>query len=849
MSNNFTSGMAGPAAVETLNLLWDRVTEQIVGNSTTSLAIGTGAKTLTIEASKQFAIGQTVRLTYNSDINKWMQGTVSAYNASTGELSVVVDAVGASGTYAAWTVAMTGAIGPMGPEPSGFLRYQGMATPATTPTATADYYYLATEMGTYAHFGGLVVRNELAELTYNGSAWTKQTLVNFSGPTLGIGKVVTGFIHFAVLAGVPTVTVTPNTVVEVLNVGPDFSIFSAIKCRIAVTAGTFTPPGDTNITPGMGGLFVSYAGAVSMTNGGLNPSGSVLIAYAYDWNDYLKPVFPSNHFADSADYRVTPDMAEAFNAKNFGLLGDNATDDTAAFIRMAYALAAINATLTGTNLFGSQKSMRTVEFPAGTYLLTGSYNLQGVRFSGSGAASTKIKSNIAGIVVMHLFDAEDITFENIGIGHYNWVTIESLCFNNCTFIWDAAYTNGSTYLMSPGAADYVITNCTFDYRGAIYIALTFTGYRHVRLEGNTFNPSGTGYASHAVRFNNPGYAVHSVTVRGNRVAGGTTGIFFGSGRVMPISNVLVEGNELIGQVEESIGFDGFGNNADLCPVICNGLITSASNDAAGRLVIVAAMKYYDGTTPNTDSPVSLRSDWTTFYFSLDEGSGRDGTTARIVSADSGTNAFTLECRTPAADINVGGWCGVQSGFFDCVVRNNVITGSVGNGPNYNYATALSIYLNVFNFTIDGNTISGCANGINLAGGLMLSTYRTLAYNNVVKNNRFLACNERTGDAVVRFESYYGTAKQYGNQFINNVIQGGKVGLYMRHQANLIYENNVVDHVDACDWKYCANTLPTADATQIGRTFMKITDDGSGNPTTIEYYVCKLASGTYSWVAV
>ena len=98
MSNNFTSGMAGPAAVETLNLLWDRVTEQIVGNSTTSLAIGTGAKTLTIEASKQFALGQTARITYNSDINKWMQGTVSAYNASTGSLSITVDTISGSGT-------------------------------------------------------------------------------------------------------------------------------------------------------------------------------------------------------------------------------------------------------------------------------------------------------------------------------------------------------------------------------------------------------------------------------------------------------------------------------------------------------------------------------------------------------------------------------------------------------------------------------------------------------------------------------------------------------------------------------------------------------------------------------
>jgi hypothetical protein len=108
MSNNFTSGMAGPLAVETLNLLWDRVTEQIVGNSTTSLAIGTGAKTLTIEASKQFAIGQTARITYNSDINKWMQGTVSAYNPTTGSLSISVDTISGSGTYAVWTVALTG---------------------------------------------------------------------------------------------------------------------------------------------------------------------------------------------------------------------------------------------------------------------------------------------------------------------------------------------------------------------------------------------------------------------------------------------------------------------------------------------------------------------------------------------------------------------------------------------------------------------------------------------------------------------------------------------------------------------------------------------------------------------
>ena len=860
MSNNFTSGMAGPQAVEMLNALWDRVTEQIVGNSTTSLTIGTGTQTLTIEASKQFAIGQTARITYNSDINKWMQGTVSAYNPTTGSLSISVDTISSSGTYAAWTVALNGPIGATGPEPTGFQRYQGLATRATTPTAVTDYYYLATETGTYANFSSLVVYNELAALRYNGSAWVKQTLLDFHVPTVGVGKVVTGFIRFGFVDGVPTVKVTPNTTVWVMNTSPGFKSYGAggegyqnPHSVISVPAGTFTLTGDTNVTPGMGGLFVSYLGALSMTNGGVNPTGQVCIAWAYDWNDYFKPIFPTNHFANMFSWgaAMSLDLSEGFRAKNFGLLGDNSTDDSQAFYCLFLAFNTLRAQMLGSWTV-DQKCTVDIEFDAGTYLISTGFNFSfgGAEFSGAGAGSTKIKSNVAGLVDLQLWDAKDVAFENIAISYYiGAAVLESSHFNNCKFIWDAAYTNGSMYLMAPSALDCEITNCEFDYRGNIYIALNFSGYRHVRLEGNTFNPGGTGYASHAVRFNNPGFAVHSVTVKNNRVLSGTTGIFFGSSRAMPISNVIVEGNELIGQVEESISFDGFGNNAGLCPVICNGLITSASNDAAGRLVIVAAMKWHDGTTPNTSYPVSSLADWTPYYFSLDEGSGREGTLARIVSADSGTDEFTLDVRTPAADINVGGWCGVQSGFFDCVVRNNVIIGSVGNAPNYNYATALSIYLNVFNFMIEGNTISGCANGINLAGGLMLSTYRTLAYNNVVKNNRFLACNERTGDAVVRFESYYGTAKQYGNQFINNVIQGGKVGIYMRHQANLIYENNVVDHVDACDWKYCANTLPTADATQIGRTFMQITDDGSGNPTAINYYVCKLASGTYSWVAV
>ncbi len=217
MSNNFTSGMAGPAAVETLNLLWDRVTEQIVGNSTTSLAIGTGAKTLTIEASKQFAIGQTARITYNSDVNKWMQGTVSAYNAGTGSLSISVDTISGSGTYALWTVALTGSVGPTGATG---------ATGATGPTGPTG----ATGPANTLSIG--TVSEGAAAATITGTA-PNQTLnltvpkgntgaTGSTGPagpanSLSIGTVTEGAAAATITGTAPTQTL--NLVVPKGNTG------------------------------------------------------------------------------------------------------------------------------------------------------------------------------------------------------------------------------------------------------------------------------------------------------------------------------------------------------------------------------------------------------------------------------------------------------------------------------------------------------------------------------------------------------------------------------------------------------------------------------------------------------
>lgn len=74
--------------------------------STTSLAIGTGSKSLTVQADKAFQVGQFVQIANTATPANYMFGQVTAYNASTGALTVLVSAVGGSGTFAAWTIGL-----------------------------------------------------------------------------------------------------------------------------------------------------------------------------------------------------------------------------------------------------------------------------------------------------------------------------------------------------------------------------------------------------------------------------------------------------------------------------------------------------------------------------------------------------------------------------------------------------------------------------------------------------------------------------------------------------------------------------------------------------------------------
>lgn len=88
-------------------------------SSTTSLAVGTGSKSLTIETGKLYSLGQTVIIANTATPTNQMSGVITAFNSGTGALTVNVTAIGGSGTFTAWTISLSGVQGAAGSSGGG----------------------------------------------------------------------------------------------------------------------------------------------------------------------------------------------------------------------------------------------------------------------------------------------------------------------------------------------------------------------------------------------------------------------------------------------------------------------------------------------------------------------------------------------------------------------------------------------------------------------------------------------------------------------------------------------------------------------------------------------------------
>jgi hypothetical protein len=107
--------------------------------STTSLTVGTGSKSLTIQTGKAYSVGQVVVIASTASPGNQMTGIITSYNSGTGALVVDAQQTLGSGTLAAWTISL------------------GALVSSTLPSQTSNSGKFLTTNGTSASWGDALV--------------------------------------------------------------------------------------------------------------------------------------------------------------------------------------------------------------------------------------------------------------------------------------------------------------------------------------------------------------------------------------------------------------------------------------------------------------------------------------------------------------------------------------------------------------------------------------------------------------------------------------------------------------------------------------------------------------------
>ncbi|MDQ7043937.1 MAG: glycosyl hydrolase family 28-related protein [Sulfurimonas sp.] len=654
----------------------------------------------------------------------------------------------------------------------------GINVPVNISVSSGSYYRINS--GTYTEDNGTIRNGNTVQVLHISSEYSNTSVSTI----LSINDVNGTFTSTTTLKDTRPDTFSFSDEENVMRYG-------LIESNETTISGINSPT-PVSITAGSyyrinGGLYTDYNG--TLTNG---DTVQVRHVSSVDFNTSISTtltiggvdgVFTSTTLEENLT------VVGLVNVRDNGATGDGITDDSNA-IEVAYNLAKNE----GKNLY----------FPVGTYRCNTFVNAQGVRFIGEDKNTTIIKDTLDRLSILHnIAGAENITFENYKVGDY--ATPKHRLFKNCIFRVNAPsdIDLSGYYMMTTGLSDtrrnvddeFVDCNFIFD---RVYISLYISQYNSVSIHNCSFD----GNATHNIRLASAYNRNPRISIVGNTLDGGKTGIFIGSDRSFPIQGGLIEGNTLRNQYEEGISLDGFGNNPAKVPVIANGPIDSVSNDENGRVVIgMAQMVYMNSNKASSPSPVSLRDDWTNFYFSFGEGSGQEGTLVKIHSFNTADNTLTLDSFTLAPNINVGGDSGVQTGFFNWIVRDNNLSGILGTAFGSEYGTAISIYLNVFGTLVENNTVSNSAHGVNVAGSLLENVVRSLAYGNTVRNNTFLNCDTTrlgsTDYGVIRFNSRYGGPIQYNNKLINNTINNdanfNPARIFIQRQKSFtITDNNLIN---------------------------------------------------------
>ena len=463
-----------------------------------------------------------------------------------------------------------------------------------------------------------------------------------------------------------------------------------------------------------------------------------------------------------------------FRAKQHGCVGDNSTDDTDSITALIHkAEAYYTSTGKRTVIYFAQGIYKTDFFSVNKaeILIRGKHkDLSVIKPYTSAMGGNSCSYKTIGITDISgndfflqdksiRFDDVKFTMTNaFGPSSYfhNWGFYQSprkIVYSRCNFVYDSMYIVLQSYWC--GVDTFIVSNCTFH------------GIR----------------ATHPIRVDKADY----FDISYNTVDNGVTGIFCGSWREDILHGGKITYNHVYGQSEEGISMDGFGNNTGLCPVICQGPVTQATNDGNGRIVVTNDFHFRQGIHPNdTTAPTDIasRSNWTNFYYSFVD-STLAGKYYKIYAFDTTHNTLTIDTIAPASIIPIGSTATVDAGFFDMEIAYNTVHDVWGQDSTY--GTAFSLWLNNFNTNLHHNQVYNCANGLNSAGGLMLNLYILKSWRANIHDNTFTNC---TGGYGINFNSFYtNDYKQYDNILKNNVFTNSTV--VINNQVRFTNEGNTI----------------------------------------------------------
>lgn len=106
-------GDAFLSALPRLALEIDAVATAMTANATNATSetshtiAASGAKTFQTQIGKSYLVGMTVRAASSANGTIWMQGDVTGYNASTGLLTITMNASQGAGTFASWNLSLS----------------------------------------------------------------------------------------------------------------------------------------------------------------------------------------------------------------------------------------------------------------------------------------------------------------------------------------------------------------------------------------------------------------------------------------------------------------------------------------------------------------------------------------------------------------------------------------------------------------------------------------------------------------------------------------------------------------------------------------------------------------------